>query len=89
MSKIICELKHYYYAVLRIRDVLSRIPDPNIFQSQIPEPDPNVFHPGSWILQKEGLKMKLPIFLLFLVLGASLFSQKYIFIPYPDPGYRS
>jgi hypothetical protein len=31
--------------VLRIRDVLSRIPDPdpNVFSSWIPDPDPNIF----------------------------------------------
>jgi hypothetical protein len=31
--------------VLRIRDVLFPIPDPdpNIFASQIPDPDPNIF----------------------------------------------
>jgi hypothetical protein len=32
---------------------LFRIPDTNIFPSQIPNPDPNSFHPGSYI-KKEG-----------------------------------
>jgi hypothetical protein len=40
--------------LLRIRDVLSWIPDadPNIFPSRILDPDSNMFHPGSYIKGK-------------------------------------
>jgi hypothetical protein len=68
--------------VLRIRDVLSRIldPDPNIYSFWIP--DPNSFHPGSYI--KRGMKRKNYLFSCFLWFQVEVFKVK--LISDPDPG---
>jgi hypothetical protein len=56
--------------VLRIRDVLFRIPDSRIFTSRIRIPDP-----GSYVNEKGVAKLSIFFFLLFIVSGVSFKSN--------------